>query len=523
MGVPQKTGGIEIIRHRTSISLRLAVGFALVLIVLGIVLLLTLSHMARLKKASENQTVYLEARHQALQINQLAKEVSRAQSAFVRNRVTDPEQWNQLQDLSYELRHMIQPLRARHLDRPETDYADRLYEAARSLRTIVQEQRRAATAASTAADPKAWQSVAEHSERSRKLFEELIATSQSLANSLHLRTLAASEQANLTWTLSIVAAETVFPIALLVSLLVVYLTHRSIVQPVATLVKRTQSLARGDLSQRLELEGYGEFAELANSFNRMAETLEANQKKLIEAEKLASIGRLSAGVAHEINNPITVILGYTQILSSSLEQNDPNRECIENVAAEARECKKIVDSLLDMSRPPSRVSGQALNPSEVVDEVLGVTQALHLMEGTRVEHSVIDHPLDLDIGRSRLRQLTLNIVRNALEALKGIDNARLLIEGYVRPRQKLTQRMLADTTPTSGPFLILSFKDNGPGIPKEQMAHLLEPFYTSKADGLGLGLTICYNIARAHGGFIDVQSKPGQGATFTVGLPLASS
>ena len=292
---------------------------------------------------------------------------------------------------------------------------------------------------------------------------------------------------------------------------------------VATLVKRTQSLARGDLSQRLELEGYGEFAELANSFNRMAETLEANQKKLIEAEKLASIGRLSAGVAHEINNPITVILGYTQILSSSLEQNDPNRECIENVAAEARECKKIVDSLLDMSRPPSRVSGQALNPSEVVDEVLGVTQALHLMEGTRVEHSVIDHPLDLDIGRSRLRQLTLNIVRNALEALKGIDNARLLIEGYVRPRQKLTQRMLADTTPTSGPFLILSFKDNGPGIPKERMAHLLEPFYTSKADGLGLGLTICYNIARAHGGFIDVQSKPGQGATFTVGLPLASS
>ncbi|NIM68956.1 MAG: HAMP domain-containing protein, partial [Xanthomonadales bacterium] len=159
---------------------------------------------------------------------------------------------------------------------------------------------------------------------------------------------------------------------LLLSLLVVYYTHRSIVRPLDRLVARVRALAEGDLDQRVEVAGSGEFTEVADSFNQMAQALEKNQRQLVEAEKLASVGRLAAGVAHEINNPLTVIMGYTRMLMGRLADDDPAGEQLRNITDEIRQCKGIVSSLMDLSRPPQPEADNRLNPSELLTEVLGM-------------------------------------------------------------------------------------------------------------------------------------------------------
>jgi signal transduction histidine kinase len=252
----------------------------------------------------------------------------------------------------------------------------------------------------------------------------------------------------------------------------------------------------------------------------MAAALEANQKRLVEAEKLAGVGRLAAGVAHEINNPIAVILGYTSMLLKDLPQGSAQRERVLTIADEARQCKNIVDGLLDLSRPSDPTSGEVVNPAEVVSDVLNALRALGLADGVQTEDSVISCPLPLTISRARLRQLALNIVRNAMEVLQSREDGLLQIEGYIRPREKLQSEMLKEADPHSGSYLVLVFTDNGPGLPPNSRARLFEPFFTTKPAGMGLGLAIVYNIVSAHDGFIEVDSADGVGTSFTVGLPL---
>ena len=178
-----------------------------------------------------------------------------------------------------------------------------------------------------------------------------------------------------------------------------------------------------------------------------------------------------------------------------------------------------INSLLDLSRPSEIAPGEILNPSDLIAEVVSMVQALQLADGVRIDVSVIDRPIPLTISRPRLRQLALNIVRNAVEALRGIRDGHVRVEGYIRPRAKLEPASLKDAAPASS-FLVFVFTDNGPGIPPQNMGRLFEPFFTTKADGTGLGLAISYNIVRAHGGFIEAQSSPAEGTAFTVGLPL---
>jgi len=322
------------------------------------------------------------------------------------------------------------------------------------------------------------------------------------------------------WNISLSITKTIFPIALVMSLLIIYYTHRSIVRPVGALLDGTRALADGNLHTRIELTGSGEFLALAESFNRMARALETNQKELLDAERLAGVGRLAAGIAHEINNPIAVILGYTKMLMAALPDGTPEKEQVQAVDEEARQCKNIVDGLLDLSRPSDPSRGEVVCPNDVVAEVLNLVQALQLTETVHVEDSVLDRDLPLTIGRGRLRQLLLNIVRNGLEVLQGRPDARMKIEGYVRPRSKVRAERLKDASPDASSFLILIIADNGPGIAPTDLDRIFEPFFTTKADGMGLGLAIAASIVRSHGGFIDAQSRLGDGTTLALGLPV---
>ena len=507
-------------RRGGSISVRLSVGFMLVLAVFGVALLVTLYNFGQVTSASEEIRVRQQMRREAQQVGLLAEELYKFQQEFVARREID---WDAVHEFLSEQRRMEEALNSlldRDVAEPERGTLERLGAAAVRLRNIfLFKVVPAKVQAVYGAVPSP--GLDELQEQTQSVLDEMGELNERLAFASDSRAVQAEGEARTAWSMSLTVAKTIFPLALLMSLLIIYYTHRSIVRPVGSLLEGTQALAQGNLQTRIEAGGAGEFQYLAESFNRMAGALQANQKQLIEAEKMASVGRLAAGIAHEINNPIAVILGYTKMLLAAMPDDAPEKEQIETVEQEARQCKSIVDGLLDMSRPSDPTRGEVLNPNDVIAEVINMMQALQLTENVEVEDSVLDKPLPLAIARGRLRQLAVNIVRNGLEALRGCANGRLKVEGYLRPRAKIEQDLLGDAAPKARSFLLLSVSDNGPGIRAADRSRLFEPFFTTKADGTGLGLAIARSIARAHGGFIDVQSRPGEGTTFTVGLPLA--
>ncbi len=508
------------IRFVGSISVRLALGFMLVLAVFGAALLVALYNLEKVKVASEEIRIRQEISREAREIGRLAEELFLCQQEFVD---ADGVEWGKLRQFQEFYRRTeegLESLLARPVDELERGYLEELGRAADRLRRIFldrivttkQREEMGVVAALSLADLQA---------ESRNVLSEISGLNDRLSMAFEMRTSDAESQASTAWNISLAISKVIFPVALLMILLIIYYTHRSIVRPVGALLGGTKSLADGDLSSRIEVYGSGEFQELAEGFNSMAEALEVNQKQLVEAEKMASIGRLAAGVAHEINNPIAVILGYSKMLLDRLPDQAPERSQLQAVAQEARQCKNIVDGLLDLSRPSDPTMGEVINPNDVIAEVLNTVRLLQLTEGLRIEDSVIDRPLPLTISRARLRQLALNIVRNALEALGGSEDGYLKVEGYVRPRSKLEGAALKEASSDGASFLVFVFTDNGPGMGPENLERLFEPFFTTKPDGIGLGLAITYNIARAHGGFIQVQSAPGEGTTFNVGLPLS--
>lgn len=506
-------------RPKGTMSLRLAVGFLLVLAVFGAALLITLYRLEKVKDASEQIRIRLEVRREAGDIGRCAESLFECQRQFVQADGMDWSRVSQFHALHRRVEESVQSLLSRPLDEPERSYLQELGRAARRMRAIFLDKILPAKLqadqgmlpAAGLSDPQA---------ESRNLLDEINELNDRLAYALEIRTADAENYARTAWSISLAITQVIFPVALLICLLIIYYTHRSIVRPVGALLAGTKALAKGQLNSTIDVSGTGEFQELAESFNAMADTLAANQKQLVEAEKMASVGRLAAGVAHEINNPIAVILGYTKMLLARLPENATEREQLQTIADEAMACKNIVDGLLDLSRPSDPTPGEVINPNDLVAEVLNTVQVLQLTEGIRIEESVIDRPLPLTISRGRLRQLTLNIVRNALEALHDSEDGYFRVEGYVRPRAKLADDLLKSASPDGKSFLVFVFTDNGPGIPPEGLRHLFEPFFTTKANGMGLGLAISYSIARAHGGFIQVESALREGTTFTVGVPL---
>ena len=497
-------------RYRVSIRVRLAIGLGLVLVVFSAALLITLHYLAELKQMSDEVTARMEVRRQVVATVRAAQLL---QSGFTTADAANPANLARFDNVYNRLQERISALLAQPTEQPEGTYLTELRQACADLRALLVRQTASAAANTPGASPE------ELTRQSREILGRIELLNQNLVDIFDNRLIGAALQAQSDWNVSSAVSQVIFPVALLVSLLVIYYTHRSVTGPVGVLVTGTRTLAEGDLGSDIQVDGSGEFRELADSFNRMARTLQVNQKQLIEAEKMASVGRLAAGVAHEINNPLAVIIGHAKMLLATMEQNDPEREQIATIADEALQCKNIINSLLDLSRPSETAPGEVLNPNEVIVEVVNMVQALQLADGVKVDVSVIDRPIPLTISRPRLRQLALNIVRNAVEALRGVRDGHVRVEGYIRPRSKLEPASLKDAAPASS-FLIFVFTDNGLGIPPQYMGRLFEPFFTTKADGTGLGLAISYNIVRAHGGFIEAQSIPAEGTAFTVGLPL---
>lgn len=230
------------------------------------------------------------------------------------------------------------------------------------------------------------------------------------------------------------------------------------------------------------------------------------ENRLIQAAKLAAVGEMAAGIAHELNNPLTSVTGFSELVMENLPKDSEAHRDLELVLKEARRARDVVRRLLDFSRQSeSTRSNASLN--EVVDDVVALSR--HLIQTSGVELTVNLQP-DLpwaSMDSNQMKQVLLNLVHNALQAMP--EGGAMEIKSETASRNDRN-------------WVMVSVRDTGVGITQAEQARIFEPFYTTKGNrgGTGLGLSVTYGIITDHGGQIDVESQPGVGSKFTVWLPL---
>jgi signal transduction histidine kinase/CheY-like chemotaxis protein len=234
---------------------------------------------------------------------------------------------------------------------------------------------------------------------------------------------------------------------------------------------------------------------------QMAE-LKRTQAQLVQSTKLAAIGELAANVAHEINNPLTTVLGFASFLAERLKPEDPMREELGLIQEEASRARDIVRDLLQFSRQRD-FSPESIDINTVLEQVIAMVRRQGVLSVVTVQEQYADNLPHIEVDVSRIKQVFLNIINNAV---------------YVMPNGgSLTIR----TTAARGGVQI-AFEDTGPGISAEHRDKIFDPFFTTKPEvsGTGLGLSVSLGIVQSHGGTIDVETEMGRGSTFTIALPV---
>jgi signal transduction histidine kinase/CheY-like chemotaxis protein len=233
---------------------------------------------------------------------------------------------------------------------------------------------------------------------------------------------------------------------------------------------------------------------------QMAE-LKQTQAQLVQSTKLAAIGELAANIAHEINNPLTTVLGFASFIAERLPENDPTREELGLIQEEASRARDIVRDLLQFSRQRDFMPEPA-DVNMVLEQVVGMVRRQGALNAITVNEELADLPM-VEMDVPRIKQVFLNIINNAVYAMKGGG-------------------ALAIRTTLDGSQVRIAFADTGPGIPAEILSRIFDPFFTTKPEvsGTGLGLSVSLGIVQSHGGSIDVQSDVGKGTTFTISLPV---
>ncbi len=235
--------------------------------------------------------------------------------------------------------------------------------------------------------------------------------------------------------------------------------------------------------------------------------LQSAQQRLIETERLASMGQLSAGVAHEINNPLGTVLLYSHMLLKQLRDGDPRRADLQMIASEATRCKTIVRGLLDFARQ-SRVAKAPTDLAALVRDVFTIMATKAQAAGVTLARNVPEGLPPMMLDAAQIKQLLVNLVHNGIDAISG--GGQVTVGARLRDGGRSVEIQVADT---------------GCGIPEENLSRLFTPFFTTKemGQGTGLGLAICYGVVKMHSGDIAVESHVGKGATFTVTLPIGDA
>ncbi len=251
------------------------------------------------------------------------------------------------------------------------------------------------------------------------------------------------------------------------------------------------------------------FIRNARLYQELEERMEAQrlvESRLVRSAKLAAVGEMAAGVAHELNNPLTTVSGFAELILDDLPEDYAGREDMELVLKEARRARDVVRRLLDFSRQSEILRVQA-DINEVLGNVLALVHHLARTSSVEIRVELWDGLPRIRIDRNQMQQVFLNLIHNALQAMPL--GGELIIRTYVEQRDE------AD-------WVAVSIQDTGEGIVEEDLSQIFEPFFTTKptGSGTGLGLSISYGIVSDHGGYIDVTSQVGVGSHFIVMLPV---
>jgi PAS domain S-box-containing protein len=226
------------------------------------------------------------------------------------------------------------------------------------------------------------------------------------------------------------------------------------------------------------------------------------QRQLVQADKLAAIGKLAAGVAHEINNPLTGILAYAEDMLEEMEGNEELRADCEVILRETLRCREIVRNLLDFAKQ-SEPRFRMANLNEVVEHTLALVERLATFKDVEIDQSLAGNLPPVSGDPYQLQQVVLNLLVNSAEGMGGKGKVRIVTS-------------LAE----DGRTCRISVHDNGPGIPEEAIGRIFEPFFSTKKSTHGLGLAVSWGIVERHGGRIEAENRPDGGATFRVILPV---
>jgi signal transduction histidine kinase len=271
----------------------------------------------------------------------------------------------------------------------------------------------------------------------------------------------------------------------------------AILRPLSSLVDAATRIGAGDLTARVAVSCDGELGLVGRAFDQMAEQLSEHQRRLITIERMAAIGQLAAGVAHEINNPIGVIRGYLRTMIPEAERDELRRE-LSILDEEAAACQRIADDLVAYARSPE-IARVEVDMRELLRETAERFQASGESKGSPIQVEA-EEGAYLFVDPVRMRQVVQNLLRNAVQAAgKG---SPVDVCGQIS---------------TSG--YCIRVLDRGAGIPPDMLTRIFEPFQSGRANGTGLGLAVCTGILRAHGGEISARAREGGGSEFIVELP----
>lgn len=279
-----------------------------------------------------------------------------------------------------------------------------------------------------------------------------------------------------------------------------YLIARTITAPVEELVKVTEKVSGGDFNERAHLNGRDEIGRLAASFNNMIDQLKTFEQKLVESEKLATAGQMVAGFAHEIRNPLTSIKMLGQVLYGHLKENPADREMLNSLVKEIDRLDRIIQEMINRTRP-GELQRQWEDLNLQVEDVLRVAGKSPIEEQIHIEQNLSGDLPKIYMDSEKLKQVLWNLILNAKEAMsKG-------------------GRILVATTKADTQFITLAVEDDGPGIAEAELEQLFQPFFTTKPEGVGLGLTMSRKIVEQHGGTLTLESRPEGGTKALVVLP----
>ena len=285
---------------------------------------------------------------------------------------------------------------------------------------------------------------------------------------------------------------------------------RRITRPLERLSRAVREIGKGDFNVNVDIQSRDEIGELSTSFNDMAvelkereESLQGAQEALIQSEKMAAVGTLSAGLAHEVKNPLAAVLGYAQLSKSKLDQPEALLKHLDTIESETRRCNEIIGNLMQFSRQEKGEYSQILI-NDVVQKSMAIVDHQLSLNNVTIKSDLAENLPNITGNANQLQQVLMNLMINAQHAI-GDGGGTVEV-----------------ATLRKGRSVFLTVSDTGPGVPEEVAAKIFEPFFTTKpaGEGTGLGLSVTYGIIQDHGGDILVTRADSGGAKFVIKLPV---